>query len=46
MMHLAAEKQVTGEAIYVDDMPPFAGTKGKNVKKNSNCLFFGVVQQI
>ena len=25
LMHLSAEKQVTGEAVYLDDMPPFAG---------------------
>ena len=29
-MHLSAEKQVTGEAIYIDDMPPFAGTNWYN----------------
>ena len=25
MMHKSAEKQTTGEAVYVDDMPPIKG---------------------
>ena len=24
--HLAADRQATGEAVYIDDMPNFAGT--------------------
>ena len=25
LVHLSAAKQTTGEAVYVDDMPPYAG---------------------